>query len=350
MVQMIEHRGRIVGELVAQRAHQGARIHRCLQAFTADVADHNEQRIVFQRQHLEEVAAHSIDGQVGAFEHEVAIRRKLGGNEQRLHAARSRDFSGRALFFLADADETVEYDRDETAEEDGVGDRPGAELNGTEMEAVRGELFRKDVEFCEIVDDGVGRIGRCGEEERPQHDAGLALPAAPGMEKQETDETAERDFGRNRENVGEFREWQHRDQGHKQNPDLHTAHDPAVVVAGKAKDEFERHRDEYAAHPHGEEAVDRKRHPCETESDVGEATSGDGQAQQGEPQIFGVMPLRKIQGQPQHGHAEKEKRDEDAGRHVLVPLAARRHREAIGDVGGRANLDFDQEAAADGDP
>ena len=141
MVEVLEDRGRVVRKLVAQRADQGAGIHGRLQAFAADVADDDEQGVVFERQHLEEVAAHAVDGQIGAFEHEVLIRRKLRGNEQRLHAARGRDLGGGALLVLADADEAVENDGDEAAEEDGVGDGAGAELDGTEMEAVRSELF-----------------------------------------------------------------------------------------------------------------------------------------------------------------------------------------------------------------
>ena len=49
-IEMLEHRDRIVGKLVAQRAHQSARIHGSLQALAAHVAHHNQQRIVFERQ------------------------------------------------------------------------------------------------------------------------------------------------------------------------------------------------------------------------------------------------------------------------------------------------------------
>ena len=50
VIQVIEHGGRIVRKLVAQGAHQGAGIHGRLQALAADVADHDEQRVVFERE------------------------------------------------------------------------------------------------------------------------------------------------------------------------------------------------------------------------------------------------------------------------------------------------------------
>ena len=201
MIQVIEHCARIVRQLVAQGAHQGARIHGRLQALAADVADHNEERIVLQRQDLKEVAADAVDGQVGALKHEILVGRKLGGNQQSLYAAGGGDLGGGALLDLTDANEAVEDDGNQAGEKDDVGDGAGVKCDGTEMEVMRSELFGQPVAARGVVDNGVGRVGDGGEEEGEEHDAGFLATAAPGAEEQHADEGAEDDFSGNRENL-----------------------------------------------------------------------------------------------------------------------------------------------------
>ena len=75
-----------------------------------------------QREHLKEVAAHALNGEVGAFKHEIAVGRQRGGNQQRLHAARGGNLGRDALLLLADADEPVENYRDQAAKKNRIGD------------------------------------------------------------------------------------------------------------------------------------------------------------------------------------------------------------------------------------
>ena len=88
VVEVVEDSGGVVGKLIAQRAHQGAGIHGSLQALAAHVAHHDQQRVVFERQDLEEVSADAVDGQIGALKHEVAVGGQVGGDKQGLDAAR----------------------------------------------------------------------------------------------------------------------------------------------------------------------------------------------------------------------------------------------------------------------
>ena len=113
MIQMIEYGAGVVRELVAQRADQGARVHGRLQALATHISNDNEQRVVLQRQDLEEVATDAVDWQIGALEHEVLVGRKLRGNEQRLYAACGCNLRGGALFDFTDANKPEENDRNQ---------------------------------------------------------------------------------------------------------------------------------------------------------------------------------------------------------------------------------------------
>ena len=138
MIQMAEDGTGIMGELVPESSHQGAGVHGRLQSLAAHVAHDDHHRAVFDRKHLEEVAAHAIGRHVGALQYEVTIGWKLGGDEHSLHAACRRDLRIGTLLLLADADKAVKNDRNEAGEKDRVGDEAGAEFDGAKMEAVKG--------------------------------------------------------------------------------------------------------------------------------------------------------------------------------------------------------------------
>ncbi len=143
-MRMLKHGGGIVGKLVAQRAHQGTGVHGGLQAFSADVpADDDEQGLVLERKHLEEVSAYSVDGQVGALQHEVAGEGSCVGISSACTLRAAGDFCVGTLFVLADADESIENDRYKTGEKDGVGYGACAEGDGAEVEVLRLELLGK---------------------------------------------------------------------------------------------------------------------------------------------------------------------------------------------------------------
>ena len=156
MVEMVENSTGVVGELVAQGSDEGAGIHSSLQALAADVAHHDEERLVFERQDLEEVSADTVDGQVGALKHEVAGGRQLRRNQQGLDAACGGDFGVGALLLLTDMDESVENHSDEAGEKDRIGDCAGAKLDWSEMKAVVSELLGEPMDAGRVVEDRVG--------------------------------------------------------------------------------------------------------------------------------------------------------------------------------------------------
>src|SRR6185369_116742 len=98
-----------------------------------------------QREHLKEISTDAIDGEVRTFQHEVAVRWELRGNEHRLHAARGFDFGSGALLFLADVYKAVKDNGDKTSEKDRVVDSAGAELDWPEMRMSRSEPLRDPV-------------------------------------------------------------------------------------------------------------------------------------------------------------------------------------------------------------
>ena len=104
------------------------------------------------------------------------------------------DQVGGALLLLADVDETIEDDGDEAAQEEQIGERAGAELEGTEMETVGGEALGEPVLRCRIVENGVDGVRHGGQEERREHDASFNAAPTPGAEEQGHDQSAEDDL------------------------------------------------------------------------------------------------------------------------------------------------------------
>ena len=141
---MVEDRRGIVRDFIAQSAHKGAGIHRCLQTFTAaHIADDDEEGIVFEREHLKEISTDAVGGQVSALKHEVMVRRQLRGDEHGLHAARGFNLRGGALLFLADVDKPVEDYGNETGEKDRIVDGAGGEFYWAEMKMREKQVLRR---------------------------------------------------------------------------------------------------------------------------------------------------------------------------------------------------------------
>src|SRR5271170_5209473 len=196
---MLQNGGRLMRELVAQCADEGAGVHGGLKAFTADVAYYDEHGIVFERRDLEKVASNTVGGQVGAFEHEVAIGWQLRGNEQGLNAARGFDFCGGALLVLTDVNEAVQDDGDDATEEDEVGDSAGVVLDRSEVIAMRHEVWREPVAAGNEVEQDVDGVGGGCQEEREQHDASFRTSTAPCAPEHDDNDGAEEELRDERE-------------------------------------------------------------------------------------------------------------------------------------------------------
>ena len=85
------------------------------------------------------------------------------------------------------------------------------------MKAVGGELFRQPVLARRSIENRIGRVGRRGEKERQQHDAGFAAAAPPGPEEQHADQRAEDDFSSDREDLVKLSQVQSDTNRQKQN-------------------------------------------------------------------------------------------------------------------------------------
>ena len=110
----------------------------------------------------------------------------------------------------------------------------------------------------DVVEDGVGRVGVGGEEERHQHDAGFAAAAAPGAKEQDTDQAAEDDLSGDRENLVDlFQDGRSERKAEGAPRSARRGRAAAVGLAGEAQDEFERDGHEDAAETAGEDAIDR---------------------------------------------------------------------------------------------
>ena len=117
----------------------------------------------------------------------------MRGDEQGLDAAGGFDFCGGALLLLTDVNEAVEDDGDQAAEKDEVGDGAGAEFDGANMILVRGEDRRgiRRTATGGKVEQDIDGVGRRGQKEWNQHDAGFEASAAPCTPEHDDDQTAE---------------------------------------------------------------------------------------------------------------------------------------------------------------
>ena len=218
------------------------------------------------------------------------------------------------------------------------------------MEAVQHEPLRDPVLHDHVIKRGVNGVGGGCQEERDKHNARLAEPSPPGAEQQNGNQPAEEDFSADGKHFVDRLQSHQRDQGQNQDGNLEAARILAALGAGEAQRELDGDGHEDAAGPKIQNVENLGGDPGQPMAELQGAGDGDGQAHQGQPEIFGMVALGQVENPPQGGDAEEQEDQDQLRDDLLIPLAGNRQGHAVGDILARAGLDPLQETVGNGNP
>lgn len=116
----------------------------------------------------------------------------------------------------------------------------------------------------------------------------------------------------------------------------------------KRRTNSERDRPEDPRREKADDKKDRVRQERQAKENLAGPHDGDREAKQGEPQVFGVFALGKVECKTQNSNTEKQEAHSDSGGELFIPVAACGGKEPFCNVVLVAKLNLGEQAARDG--